>query len=83
MITLYSATETTFNHNGLGALTPKSCIISEEINSTYELELVHPFDERGAWAMLKEGTIIKANAPIRKRHKLTLLYQLAAERFGK
>lgn len=47
MILLYSADETQFDTNGIGSLADAvSCIVTEERNSTYELELVYPITGR-------------------------------------
>lgn len=43
MILLYSADETQFDTNGIGSLADAvSCIVTEERNSSFELELVYP-----------------------------------------
>ena len=43
MILLYSADETQFGTNGIGSLSDAvSCVVTEERNSTFELELVYP-----------------------------------------
>ena len=43
LITLYSSTETEFATNGLGSLSEAaSCVVTEEINGGFELELVYP-----------------------------------------
>ena len=43
MILLYSAEETQFDTNGIGSLADAvSCVVTEERNSTYELEMVYP-----------------------------------------
>lgn len=43
MILLYPADETQFDTNGIGSLADAvSCVVTEERNSTYELELVYP-----------------------------------------
>lgn len=43
MIRLYQETERQFNHNGFGALSDAtSCIVTEERNGSFELELVYP-----------------------------------------
>lgn len=42
---LYSATETEFTTNGLGALSDvSSCVVSEERNGSYELEMQYPIN---------------------------------------
>lgn len=43
LITLYSPTETSFTTNGLGSLAEaNSCVVTEEANGSYELEMVYP-----------------------------------------
>lgn len=43
MILLYPADETQFSNNGIGSLADAvSCVVTEERNSTFELELVYP-----------------------------------------
>lgn len=54
-----SATE--FNSLGLGTLIPSDCIIYEELNGLYELEMVHIYDKWGKWKNLKVENIIFAN----------------------
>ena len=49
MITIHEKTAKTFDTFGLGALVPGSCIVTEELNGAYELELKHPYDEGGKW----------------------------------
>lgn len=41
---LFAANATTFTSNGLGALDPSSCVVTEERNGQYELECVLPVD---------------------------------------
>ena len=41
---LFAANATTFTSNGLGALDPTSCVVTEERNGQYELECVVPVD---------------------------------------
>lgn len=43
MILLYNATETAFDNNGIGSLADVvSCVVTEERNGIYELEMVYP-----------------------------------------
>lgn len=44
MVTIYNVKETNFENLGLGVLQPISCIITEQLNNVYELELVHIYD---------------------------------------
>lgn len=65
IITLHSSKETNFNNNGLCVLDNAiSCIVSEEANSIFSLELEYPIikgDKKREH--LKEGNIIKASTP--------------------
>lgn len=60
MILIYEATETDFGHNGLGALMPSTCYVTEEVNGRFELYMEHPIDDYGKWEKLQEQRIIKA-----------------------
>ncbi len=61
MITIYEATETSFDTLGLGALMPSTCKIAESLNGQYELDMIHPIDAEGKWEKLANGRIIKAS----------------------
>ena len=63
MITVYDAFETDFSHNGLGAVDPITCELSETINGQWELELQHARDDLGKCDRLRLGNIIKAPVP--------------------
>ena len=63
MITIHEKTAQTFNTLGLGALLPASCIVTEELNGAYELEMEHPYDADGKWKRIEEGRIIYASTP--------------------
>lgn len=63
MITIHEKTAQTFNTLGLGALLPSSCVVTEELNGAYELELEHPYDDDGKWKRIEEGHIIYASTP--------------------
>lgn len=59
---LYAANETDFTHNGIGFLAEAvSCIVSEERNGTYELELKYPILGR-LYSYIETECIIKAKA---------------------
>lgn len=60
MILVYSSTTTTFTTNGLGSVWPTECIVTEELNGVFELELEHPIDDNGKWERLVKWNIIKA-----------------------
>ena len=72
---LYSATETNFEHNGLGILRDiVECYVEEEHNGLFELKLSykvngHLYDE------LEEGNIIKADASDRLRGQLFRIHK--------
>lgn len=57
---LYANSETSFDNNGIGSLCDAtSCIVTEERNGTYEIELTYPID--GAlYEYLQEDCYIKA-----------------------
>ena len=63
MITVHEKTARTFDTLGLGALLPSSCIVTEELNGAYELELEHPYDADSKWKRLDVGNIIVASTP--------------------
>ena len=63
MICVYPADCTDFSNNGLGAVTPMSCTVTETLNGEWELTLVHDIDERGKWTRLSEGCILRAPVP--------------------
>ena len=63
MICIYPPDCTDFSDNGLGVLTPQSCIVTETLNGEYELTLEHPLDSGGKWMKLCEGCILRAPVP--------------------
>ena len=63
MITIHEKTAKTFDTIGLGALVPGSCVVEEELNGAYELEMKHPYDEGGKWKRIERGRIIYASTP--------------------
>ena len=63
MITIHEKTAQTFDTIGLGTLVPGSCIVTEELNGAYELELKHPYDEGGKWKRIERGRILYASTP--------------------
>ena len=60
MILVYDSKATQFENDGLGAITPSSCVVSEEINGAFELELIHKTDGYGKWKRLQKNNIIRA-----------------------
>ena len=65
-ICIYPQNCTDFSTNGLGLMTPKSCIAYAEDGHFTELELVQPIADTYRWAQLQKGIIIKAPVPARE-----------------
>ena len=63
MITIHEKTAKTFDTFGLGALVPSHCVVEEELNGAYELELKHPYDDGGKWKRIVRGRILYASTP--------------------
>jgi len=63
MICIFEKTVTDFSSNGLGALLPTECTITETLNGTWELTMKHPLDADGKWLRLQRGNIIRAPVP--------------------
>ena len=62
----YTADATDFTTAGLvGELAPSSCEHEEYAGGMSELTMEHPLDDRGKWACLAEGVILKAPTPVR------------------
>ena len=75
LICVYPADCTDFSNNGLGAVTPMSCTVTETLNGEWELTLVHDIDERGKWARLSEGCILRAPVPAAMTPSVDLVTQ--------
>ena len=65
-VCIYPSDCTDFAANGLGVLTPISCIVSEQSCGMFELELEQPIDDTLRWAQLEVGCILKAPVPTRE-----------------
>ncbi len=63
MITIHEKTAKSFDALGLGALLPASCVVTEELNGAFELEMQHPYDEGGKWRRIERGRILYAPTP--------------------
>ena len=57
MIVIYDKTHTEKE----GGLSPLTCVISEELNGSYELTMEHPYDETGKWKRIAGEKIILAD----------------------
>ena len=75
MICIYPADCTDFSNNGLGAVTPMSCTVTETLNGEWELTLVHDIDERDKWTRLSEGCILRAPVPAAMTPSVDLVTQ--------
>ncbi|MBQ5615448.1 MAG: phage tail protein [Peptococcaceae bacterium] len=59
MITVYDKTYTIKE----GGILPSFCVITEELNGAYELEMIHPYDPTGKWQRLIVDKVILADTP--------------------
>ena len=75
MICVYPADCTDFSNNGLGAVNPTSCTVTETLNGEWELTLVHPIDERGKWQKLTDGGILRVPVPAAMTPQINLVTQ--------
>ena len=63
MITIHEKTAKSYDALGLGALLPASCVVTEELNGAFGLEMEHPYDEGGKWRRVERGRILYAPTP--------------------
>ena len=75
MICVYPADCTDFSNNGLGAVSPTSCTVTETLNGEWELTLVHPIDERDKWRKLTDGGILRVPVPAAMTPQINLVTQ--------
>lgn len=74
---LYSATETDFNHNGLGILSDcASCEVTEEANGIFELAMTYPMDGIH-YENIADRAIIKAKADQFRQPQLFRVYAIS------
>ena len=74
---LYSATETNFDHNGIGILSAcVSCDVTEEANGIFELAVQYPMDGVH-FAEIGDRTIIKAKADQFRQPQLFRVYAIS------
>lgn len=64
MIQLYSAGNENFEMNGNAVLSPSSCELTQQLNSTWELVLQNPLDDY--FSMIVENAVIKCDIPNQK-----------------
>ena len=74
---LYSATETNFDHNGIGILSAcVSCEVTEEANGAFELSMTYPMDGVH-FADIGDRAIIKAKADQFRDAQLFRIYAIS------
>lgn len=79
---LYSATETNFNHNGLGILGDcASCEVTEEANGIFELSMAYPMDGIH-YEDIADRAIIKAKADQFREPQLFRVYAISKPMSG-
>ena len=79
MICVYEPSCTDFSTNGLGAVAPSACTVTETLNGEWELTLTHPLDDQGKWRRLAEGYILRALVPAAMTPQVKLVSQQGAE----
>ncbi len=79
---LYSATETTFNHNGIGILGDcVSCEVTEEANGMFELSMLYPMDGLH-FNEISDRSIIKAKPDQFREPQLFRVYAISKPMSG-
>ena len=79
---LYSATETEFDHNGLGILSDcAACEVEEEGNGSFELSMQYPMDGIH-YEDIKDRSIIKAKADQFRDPQLFRVYSISKPMSG-
>lgn len=74
---LYNATETNFNHNGIGILSAcVACEVTEEANGIFELAMTYPMDGIH-YADIADRAIIKAKADQFRNPQLFRVYAIS------
>lgn len=74
MVSIYSSTEVNFNHSGI-IVFPTSCVVTEELNGSFDLKMVHPYDEFLRFEKIVPYSIIRANTP--KGYQLFRIYEVS------
>lgn len=79
---LYNATETNFDHNGIGILSAcASCEVTEEANGIFELAMTYPMDGVH-FAEIGDRAIIKAKADQFRQPQLFRVYAISKPMSG-
>jgi len=63
MITIYDKNATVFTGNGIGVLWPESCVVTEEANGQYDLELIHPMTDDLRYYLIEVERILRVPSP--------------------
>ncbi|EOU1696983.1 phage tail spike protein [Clostridium perfringens] len=63
MIQLYKQSNKNYNMNGDMILRPTEATIRMELNGLWEVNLVHPFDNKGRWRSIGIDDVIKVDLP--------------------
>ncbi len=79
MIFVYESTCTDFSANGLGAVSPSTCTVTETLNGEWELMMIHPLDDFGKWMRLQEGRILRAPVPAGVTPQVNLIVKGSTE----
>lgn len=80
---LYEATETDFNHNGIGILNDTiSCNVTEIRNGAYEIEIVYPISG-SLYQKIQEDCIVKAKPNDKSSPQLFRIYKSSKPISGK
>lgn len=64
-----------FLGNGLGLVRLQSCTVTETLNGTWELTLVHPIAVFEKWTWLGEGSILRVPVPAAMTPQMNLVTQ--------
>ena len=65
-IFVYAPDSMDWTNNGLAALIPTSCEVTEEAGGEYELTMTHPCDPWGKWKYLVNEAIIRVPVPVQR-----------------
>lgn len=72
LICLFDKRAKSYKGNGICVLSPISCVVSEIAGGYFELEMKHPMDAHGKWAMIENDSIIRAPVPVVRLPMITL-----------
>lgn len=65
MITIYDKNASSFSGNGIGVLWPDSCVVNEEANGQYEIDMVHPMTDDMRYMLIEVDRILRVPVPKR------------------